>query len=276
MRRIAIFSDIHANLPALDAVLGDIDRAGVTERYCLGDLVGYGPFPAETIDRVRGLGIPVVQGNYDEGIGSRRGDCGCYYPTAQAREDGAASYAFTSERVDDARAAYLLGLLPHVRLEHEGARIMLAHGSPRRVNEYLLLDRTDEQLARLAAGAAADIVCVGHVHVAYHRAMPAAESADRHAVYPPAEDFGTAHYVSSGSVGKPKDGDWRAGWVELVLGEQAEVTAASGDHEAARVGFGPVWLGARCHRVAYDIDATVAAMRAAGLPETLVSALRQS
>jgi predicted phosphodiesterase len=101
MRRIALFSDVHGNLPALDAVLADIRASGVAETYCLGDLVGYGPDPAGVIARVRELGIATIRGNYDEGIGTRRGECGCYYATEQAKADGAASYAFTDAALDD-------------------------------------------------------------------------------------------------------------------------------------------------------------------------------
>jgi len=79
--RIALFSDIHGNLTALDAVLADIDACCILERYCLGDLVGYGPDPTGVIDRVRELAIPTIMGNYDEGIGNRSGECGCYYVT---------------------------------------------------------------------------------------------------------------------------------------------------------------------------------------------------
>lgn len=242
MRRIALFSDIHGNLSALDAALEDIDASGVAERYCLGDLVGYGPDPAGVVDRMRESGIPTIMGNYDEGIAQRRGECGCYYATEQAMADGAASYAFTERLVDDERAAWLAALPHELRLEHDGLRILLAHGSPRKINEYLLPDRTDEQLARLAEAAGADVVCVGHVHVPYHRSLTGTDGAP-------------IHYVSAGSVGKPKDGDWRACWTELLLGDGGEVDAIF-------------------HRVAYDIDAVATAMRAAGLPETLIAALR--
>lgn len=241
MRRIALFSDIHGNLPALDAVLADIDAAGIAERYCLGDLVGYGPDPAGVIDRMRATGIPTVLGNYDEGIALRRGECGCYYATEQARSDGAASYAFTEPLVDEDRAAWLAALPHELRLDQGPLRILLTHGSPRKINEYLLPDRTDEQLARLAQAAGADVVCVGHVHVPYHRVVTGAGGAP-------------IDYVSTGSVGKPKDGDPRACWAELLLGDAGEVEAVF-------------------HRVAYDIDSVAAAMIAAGLPETLASAL---
>jgi predicted phosphodiesterase len=242
VRRIALMSDIHGNLAALDAVLADIDAAGIEERYCLGDLVGYGPDPAGVIDRVRTSGMPCILGNYDEGIAERRGECGCYYATPLARSDGAASYAYTEPLVDDGRAAWLGALPREIRFEHAGLRVLLAHGSPRKINEYLLPDRTDEQLARLAAEAGADLVCVGHIHVPYVRSLAGADGA-------------RIVYVSDGSVGKPKDGDPRACWAELLLGDAAEIEVAF-------------------HRVAYDIDGVAAAMRAAGLPETLVAALR--
>lgn len=242
MRRVALLSDIHGNLTALDAVLADIAAAGVDELYCLGDLVGYGPDPVGVIDRIRALGIPTIMGNYDEGIGGRRGECGCHYATDQAKADGAASYAFTERLVDDEHAAWLASLPHEIRFEECGLRALLAHGSPRKVNEYLLPDRTEEQLARLADDAGADVVCVGHVHMPYHRSLLAAGGR-------------TAHYVSSGSVGKPKDGDPRACWVELLLGDAAEVATV-------------------VHRVAYDVEKVAVDMRRAVLPETLITALR--
>jgi len=260
MRRIALFSDIHGNLAALDAVLADIDACALEERYCLGDLVGYGPDPVGVIDRIRELVVPTIMGNYDEGIGTRRGECGCYYVTEQAKADGAASYAFTEPLVDDERAAWLAALPHEIRFEEGGARILLAHGSPRKINEYLLPDRSDEQLARLAAAAGADVVCVGHIHIPYHRLVPGAD--------------GPVHYVSSGSVGKPKDGDPRACWVELLIGRAEDVReAAPADMSLAAAGQSAVWVGLNVHRVAYDVGQVQRAMLNAGLPATLATAL---
>lgn len=262
MRRIALISDIHGNLPALDAVLSDIEETGLAEIYCLGDLVGYGSDPAGVIDRVRFLNVPTIPGNYDEGIAQRRGECGCHYATEQARADGAASYRFTEPLVDDERAGWLAALPREIRLEVAGVRVLLAHGSPRKINEYLLPDRTDEQLTRLAEAAGADVVCVGHVHIPYHRLLLAASGSP-------------VHYVSAGSVGKPKDGDPRACWAELVFGDADEIaSAASGDRSAGPAGAGAVQVAAVFHRVAYDIEAVAAAMTAAGLPGTLVASLR--
>ena len=241
MRRLALFSDVHGNLPALDAVLADIDALRADEVYCLGDLVGYGPDPAGVIDRVRRLAIPTVRGNYDDGIGNRRGQCGCYYPNEQAKADGAASYAFTDGALNDADHEWLAALPDDIRLEISGLRVLLAHGSPRKINEYLLLDRPERQLARLADEAEADVVCIGHIHIPYHRTVRGG-------------DGRTVHYVSSGSVGKPKDGDPRACWVEIAFGDDREIATTF-------------------HRVEYDVAAVVSAMRAVRLPDTLGRAL---
>lgn len=260
MQRIALFSDIHGNATALDAVLADIARAGIAERYCLGDLIGYGPDPGGVIERLRTDGIPVIPGNYDEGVASRRGSCGCHYATSEARVNGEHSYRFTDSVLSKADAAWLLALPCEIRVEVAGARLLLVHGSPRKINEYLLLDRSNEQLARLAEDAHADVVCHGHIHIPYHRSF--------------ASDGRTIHYVSSGSVGKPKDGDPRACWVELAIGTPQEVCdAAPGDPAAAPIGDSDTWLGITVHRVTYDIDSVADAMRARDLPEALVQAL---
>lgn len=263
MRRVALLSDVHANLVALEAVLDDIAACGVEELYCLGDLVGYGPDPAGVVERIRRAGIPTIQGNYDEGIGNRRGACGCYYATEKAEADGAASIAFTERALDDADHQWLASLPPQIRFGHAGARVLLAHGSPRRNNEYLLPDRSDEQLARLADDAEADVVCIGHIHVPYHRALTAG-------------DGRTVHYVSSGSVGKPKDGDARAGWVELMMGSREPVVESCADESAAAVAATDLWLGVVSHRVDYDIERVAAAIVAVGLPDTLADALRSA
>jgi len=240
MRRIALYSDIHANLAALDAVLADIEASGVVERYCLGDLVGYGPDPSAVIARIRATGDTVIRGNYDDGVGKRLGSCGCYYATPEAKAEGAESYARTDAVLDGVEHEYLAALRDDVRFGVEEARVLLCHGSPRRINEYLMPDRPDDNLAKLADIGAADVVCVGHVHVPYHRVVTAA-------------DGRAVHYVSDGSVGKPKDGDPRGCWAELVFGTKAEVNAAcEDDHAAGPVGLPGererVWLGAVFHR----------------------------
>ncbi|MDY0340432.1 MAG: metallophosphoesterase family protein [Coriobacteriia bacterium] len=239
-RRIAVYSDIHANVAALEAVLGHIVCAGIAERYCLGDLVGYGSDPSGVIARIRAAGDPVIRGNYDDGVGKRLGACGCSYATEEAQAAGAESYACTDAALGDAEREYLATLPDDIRLDVSGARVLLCHGSPRRIDEYLMPDRSDSDLAELADFATADIVGVGHVHVPYHRVLLA-------------DDGRAVHYVSDGSVGQPRDGDARPCWAELVFGAKAEVNAAcEGDRAAGPVGMPRdgerVWLGVIFHR----------------------------
>jgi len=249
VHRIALFSDVHGNASALDAVLAQIDAQDVNSVYCLGDLVGYGPDPTGVIQRIREREIPTIMGNYDEGIGLRRGGCGCYYATDEARADGHESYEFTNSVLDEADHRWLASLPKALKLEIESIRVVLAHGSPRKNNEYLLPDRTEEQLIRLAENAEADVVCVGHVHVPYHRSMSTAAGS-------------TVHYASCGSVGKPKDGDPRAGWIELLIGDESEIRTLVPDDAAVAPAGAPgiTSVGVRFHRTEYDVESVITAM----------------
>ena len=251
MRRFALYSDIHGNDDALEAVLADIAPHGLTERYCLGDLVGYGPDPSAVIARVQATGDPVIRGNYDDGVGGRKGQCGCYYGTPEARADGDASYAWTDAASTTRSTRTSPAFATRLRFESEGVRVLLAHGSPRRINEYLMLDRPDWHLAKLAEEAEADVICFGHVHIPYHRAVKL-------------ESGRIVHFVSDGSVGKPKDGDTRACWAEVVIGSAEEVERARDDAAAERAGG--AWVGVTFHRVAYDVESVAEAILAAGLP----------
>src|ERR1700750_1538001 len=97
--RIALFSDIHANLPALESVLADIESKKPDSIYCLGDLVGYNIWPNEVINEIRKRGIPTIAGNYDFGIGRTSDDCGCAYKTDVEKDMGKVSISYTNSIV---------------------------------------------------------------------------------------------------------------------------------------------------------------------------------
>ena len=141
--KIAVFSDIHANLPALQAILADIQNYYVDRMICLGDLVGYAPLPNETIETVRTLNIPVIMGNYDQGVGHDLDDCGCAYRTDEEKRLGQISLEWTKKKVTQENKTYLRSLLPRYELEAGNIRNLFVHGSPRRINEYLFPDRPD-------------------------------------------------------------------------------------------------------------------------------------
>lgn len=229
--RIAIFGDVHGNSAATAHTLEAIDGARPDAIFCLGDLVGYGAQPNETIDLVRSREILTIMGNYDDGVGFDRDDCGCAYKDADERDRGRESLMWTRGVVDTNRKAYLRQLLPEIQLEAEGFRVRLVHGCPRRMNEYLFEDRDERSLERIAAGADCDVLVFGHTHVPWSRTI------------------GEVLFVNAGSAGKPKDGDPRACWVSLTLtaGREPDVTY---------------------HRVPYDIEAMADAIREAdGLPD---------
>lgn len=151
--RIALFSDIHANLPALEAFFKDVETRNTDAIYCLGDLVGYNIWPNEVIDEIRKRGIPTIAGNYDWGIGRYSDDCGCAYKTDEEKALGKVSISYTNEVVKDGQRAYLRTLPAHIRLEYQlnndKRNILFVHGSPRKVNEYLFEDRDEKACSGL-------------------------------------------------------------------------------------------------------------------------------
>lgn len=169
--RIAIFSDVHANLPTLEAVWADIEAKAPDAVYCLGDLVGYATFPNEVVQFVRERHIPTIAGNYDFGVGANSEDCGCAYKTEADQQRGAESIAYTNSVVTDETRAYLARLPKHLRVVHPGGEVLMVHGSPRKINEYLFEDRPDSSLLRIMEPERADVMLFGHTHKPYHRVI---------------------------------------------------------------------------------------------------------
>ena len=139
--KIALFSDIHANLPALEAFFDDVERRNVDAMYCLGDLVGYNIWANEVVNEIRSRHIPTIAGNYDFGIGRSSSDCGCAYKTEREKSNGAVSIQFTNEIIGDSERNYLRTLPSHIsvdfQLNDQPMNLLLVHGSPRKINEYL-------------------------------------------------------------------------------------------------------------------------------------------
>jgi len=213
---LAVFSDVHGNLPALEAILADIERRGGVRTLCLGDLVGYGPSPNEVALLVRDRGIPCLMGNYDQGIGFETGDCGCVYKTDEQRAEGAASLAWTQRVASDEVKAYLRTLEDHFTLQTPGGDILAVHGSPRRINEYLFEDRPASAMERMAREYPYPAILFGHTHVPYARSV------------------GDTVFVNVGSGGRPKDGDWR---VCYALVDPARLGEGEGFVEFVRVAY---------------------------------------
>jgi putative phosphoesterase len=239
LNRVAVITDIHGNLPALEASLEAIDTIGVDSLYCGGDLVGYGPHPNEVCRLIEERAIPTIYGNYDYAIGRDLEDCGCAYVTQHDRELGQQSVAWTLAHTDRRSKDFMRGLPFDLRFELGELWVRLVHGSPRKVNEYLFEDKPARTFERIAAGADCDVLVFGHTHK------------------PWIHEYGGVQFVNCGSVGKPKDGDPRAAFAVLELDEAAQVRAS-------------------IERVPYDAESVARELAAAGLPgeyaEKLVAA----
>jgi predicted phosphodiesterase len=141
MNRVAVITDVHANVPALEAALARVEALGAEQVYCGGDLVGYGPHPNEVCARIVELAIPTIYGNYDYAIARDLEDCGCAYVDPHDREIGQQSVDWTLAHTDERAKRFMETLRFDLRLELGGERVRLVHGSPRKVNEYLFEDK---------------------------------------------------------------------------------------------------------------------------------------
>ena len=225
---VAVITDIHGNLLALEAALARTDELGVETIYCGGDLVGYGPHPNEVCALIEERGIPTIYGNYDYAIGRDLDDCGCAYITPHDRELGQRSVVWTLANTNQRSKDFMKGLPFDLRFAVGEHRVHLVHGSPRKVNEYLFEDKPASLYERLAAAEDDDVLIFGHTHK------------------PWVGDFGGVRFINCGSVGKPKDGDPRGAFAILTAGvDTVEVVI---------------------ERVAYDAVAVAAEVREAGLP----------
>jgi len=252
---IALFSDIHANLPALQAFFKDVDLQNPDAIYCLGDLVGYNIWPNEVVNEIKARKIPTIAGNYDFGIGRMSNECGCAYKTDIEKDNGKISIAFTNSIIKDEERKYLRTLPAHIKVEfqlnEDKLNLLLVHGSPRKINEYLFEDRDEKSMLRIMEQADADIMCFGHTHKPYHRILNAGVDGQNH----------FRHAVNIGSVGKPKDNNPQGGYVMLTINDNSSVL----DKESIRVQF---------IRFDYDFEAAARAVEESALPNEFADMLR--
>ena len=236
--RVAVVSDVHSNLHALNAVLAAIDSDPPDELWCLGDLVGYGARPSECCELIEARAEVCLGGNHDLAV---RGTI----DLAEFSGDAAVAATWTRGVLSAPARAYLGTLEP----KGERAGVGLYHGSPRDpVWEYVLSDE-----AALAAIVLSDsaLTLVGHSHVALQVSL---DDTLGGGLAPAGTELAIESgkwLLNPGSVGQPRDGDPRAAYLVLDL-------------DAKHATF---------HRVNYDIEATQAEIRAAGLPEALAERL---
>jgi predicted phosphodiesterase len=244
--RYALLSDVHANLPALAAVVADINRRGaaIGATYHLGDLVGYAPWPDETVALLRARGIGGVSGNYDSTVATHYKHCGCKYEDRHQEMLSHESYAWTLGHTSAETKAYLATLPFRIDLRPlgghvSGPTVTLVHGTPVLNTVYWTEDRPDSfctKMAQLTGARPGDVIAFGHTHKPWHRVVEG------------------VHFVNTGSVGRPKDGDWRAGYVLLDVADGV--------------------VGVEFVRVEYDVELAVQGILASELPHEFGEYLR--
>jgi predicted phosphodiesterase len=243
--RCALIADVHANLPALEAVLADIQGRSVDATYHLGDLVGYAPWPNEVVALLAAAGIPGVAGNYDSTVATDAEHCGCRAESPAQEALAHESYGWTLAQANAETKRWLRALPFRIDLRpggghRSGPTMRLFHGAPTLNTLYWDESRADDFARKMAAKLGAiegDALVFGHTHVPWKR-----------------EIDGIA-FVNAGSVGRPKDGDPRASWA---------IATWDGDR-----------IDIRHVRTQYDVEGAAAGILGSDLPHEFAEDLRR-
>lgn len=245
--RIAVFSDIHGNCIALDAMLADFNGQSIDLMVCLGDAIQGGPQPAQVVQRLRELGCPVVMGNADAWLlTGKRTDDEAINNERQQRMEAVRQWSL-SQLSDDDRA-FIAAFQPTIELaldddfRPKALSVLLAyHGSPKSFNDVILPDIAQDKLAAFLDGHRADAYCGGHTHVQFVRRIGA----------------GPEVHFNPGSVGiaashhQPDEGFQADPWAEYAV---LDVDARGGR-----------WA-LEFHRAPFDVEALIAGFEASGRP----------
>jgi predicted phosphodiesterase len=233
--RIAVFGGIYNNYLALEAALRDARGRGVDAVYCLGDLGAFGPHPDRVFPLLHDHGVQCIQGNYDNSIGHELADCQCGYTDPRDNFFARISYDYTLSHTSQVHRAWMRDLPTQRRLRLGHYRLLLCHGSPRRMNEFLWESTTPTHfLEYLADTHQTDVILATHTGIKWHRPL----SGDR-------------HFVNVGVLGRPENDGRTNVWYTLLR--------AKPEFE---VEFVPV---------AYDYQRLAREMREEKLPEEFVA-----
>jgi len=238
--KIAFFSDIHANLPAIEAFFKDVESQNIDAIYCLGDLVGYNVWPNEIVNEIRKRGIPTIMGNHDEAM-----------LNAISKEDKPTNKGLTRAMINNQNREYLINLPRHLSLtfvfDNKPFNLLMVHGSVKAINDYMVIDYPEDEVLSMMKLHKADILLCGHTHKPFHRIIKDAE------VF--------KHVINIGSIGKPKDGDPRICYALLELDQ----FTSSFKSESIKVTF---------KRAEYNVEKAAKAIEESEFDNSFAKALR--
>ena len=256
--RVAFFGGVYSNYLALEALLEDARARGVRRLYCLGDLGAFGPFPDRACQIMRETAIPVVQGNYDNSIGNGLADCQCGYTDPRDNHFAKVSYRYTFRHTSDNNKNWLQQLPLEIRIQVGPYRVLLCHGSPRKMNEFLWETTTsDAFLNWLFEKYDADVIVGTHTGLHWHR-----------------EPSPGKHFINCGAVGRPSnDGQTTVVYTIIsvdgteLLNKDFKVFPLGDDRKAYRLSVDFV-------RLVYYYERLAAEMTSEGLPDEFVETIR--
>ncbi|UMB61296.1 metallophosphatase family protein [Lutibacter sp. A80] len=238
--RIAFFSDIHANLPAIEAFFKDVETENIDVIYCLGDLVGYNVWPNEVVDEIRKRGIQTIMGNHDEAL---------LNPIVKHTKP--TNKELTHLLINDENRDYLINLPRHLTLSfitnNKPFKLLMTHGSMKAINDYMVIDYPEQEVLDMMQLHQADMLLCGHTHKPFHRVIKDGE------VY--------KHVVNIGSVGKPKDNDPRICYAILELNQATSSSKA----ETINISF---------KRAEYNVEKAAKAIEESQFNNSFAKALR--
>ncbi len=219
-QRIAVFGGVYNNALALEATLADARRRDVDAVFCLGDMGGFGPHPDRVFPLLREGGVLAIQGNYDESLASGRTDCGCGYTDPRDNHYALISYEYTFRNTSAENKCWLGSLPLGRRIKLGPHQVLMAHGSPRQINEFLWESTTPNGLVRrLLRDHEADVILCTHTGIKWHRALP-----------------GDRHVVNVGVIGRPEnDGMPRVWYTVLTAGPELAVEFIPVDYDHERL-----------------------------------------
>lgn len=197
---IAFLGGVYSNAPALAAALADARKRGVDAIYALGDFGGFGPHPDRVFPLLLEGGVECIQGNYEESLSSGAEDCGCGYTDPRDNHFAALSYAYTAANTSPGWKAWMGNLPKTRRLDVNGRRALLVHGSPRRINEFLWESTSPVPfLEKLLADADADVLVCTHTGLPWQRRLPSGRLV-----------------VNAGALGRPANDGRRNVWYAVA------------------------------------------------------------
>jgi len=217
---VALIGGVYANHLALEAALADARARDAEAVYCLGDLGGFGPHPDRVFPLLQDAGVRCVQGNYDLAIADGAADCGCGYTDPRDNHFARISYDYTLRHTSAANRRWLATLPPALRLRVGNARVLLCHGSPRQMNEFLWETTTpDGLLEKFCRDTESEVVCFTHTGIKWERRLPSGR-----------------HAVNVGALGRPEnDGTPRVWYTLLTAGDDVAVEFVPVDYDHARL-----------------------------------------